>query len=391
MRRLVRFLSLVVVLAALGWLGLWWYAESRLALAVDQAAARLHAAGWTVSHGAVTRGTSPFVADVRVADLRLTPPVADGPAPTLEIPAVDLVVHPAAPLTLDLGFATVWRMALEGGPSFTLRFGNIAADDRFDLADLLHHAPDPLRAGAFHATDLRVDSENTNFTLVSIAAIDASGTRNPDAGPDSMAATLHESLRGLALSPLFVTLGNLPFGGKLTALSVDLALSGPAAALPARLTLPPGARWLAPGAAANLPALWRQLGPALHRWAQGGGHGTYDFGLTVGPLDAHGTGSFGFDAGTQPKGRLHLVADGLGAALGALSTHYPSLTGDISALTTAAAPYFTRGPKGGQRLAVDFVLAHGAVSANGTKLTTVPPLVWPASPQAVPGKAAPKG
>ncbi|CAG4907297.1 unnamed protein product [Acidocella sp. C78] len=397
MRRLVRFLSLALVVVGIFWVGLWWYAESRLALAVDQMTTLLRSHGWTVAHGAVIRGTSPFRVEVLVSDLRLTPPVTNGPAPTLAIPALDMTVRPGTPFTLDLAPASTWRLALADGPSATLHFGSIAATERFDPASLLNGSDNPLRAGSFHATDLRIDSQNTNFTLLSIAAISVDDTRNPRAGTAETAFSLRESVSGLALSPIFTTLGDLPFGGKLGRLSLDLAVSGPAAELPAGLAgaLAPQinrpARPLAGMTPADFMAIWQRTGPALHRWARAGGHGSLGVRLVVGPLDATGKGEFGFDSGTQPRGQMHLVADGFGAALGTISTHYPGLVGGISALTAAASPFLVRGPKGGQRLAVTFSLAHGALTANGTYLVTVPPLVWPDAPPPPAGAPKPKG
>ncbi len=397
MRSLVRFLSLALVVVAIVWLGLWWYAESRLALAVDQVATVLRSHGWTVTRGAITRGTSPLRAEVVVSGLRLTPPVANGPAPTIGIPALDLMVRPGTPFTLNLTPASTWHLALVDGPSATLHFGSITAAVQFDPAALLKGSDNPLRAGNFHATDLRIDSQNTNFTLLSIAAISVTDTRNPRAGTGQTAFSLHESLSGLALSPIFTTLGDLPFGGKLGRLSLDLAVSGPAAELPAGLagafapTIAGPAGQTTAMTPADFRALWQQAAPALHRWAQDGGHGRFGVRLVVGPLDATGKGEFGFDSRLQPRGRMHLVADGFGAALGTISTHYPGLVGGISALTEAASPFLVRGPKGSQRLAVTFDLADGKLTANGTDLMTVPPLAWPAPPPPTAGAPKPKG
>lgn len=386
MRRLVRFLLVLLVILAIGWLGGWWYAEGRLELAIEQGTAALKHAGWTVSHGAITRGSSPLTAHVSVTDLRLTPPSTNGPTPTITLPMVDLTVHAAAPFTLDVALPTAWQIALDHGPDLTLHFSTIVNRYVLDPHAVLAHEPNPVRAEAFRATDLRVDTANTNFTLISVASLSGWGTRDPQAGKDGTAFSMHEKLTGLALSPIFATLGNLPFGGKLSELRFDLALSGPPLDMPNDLMAPSGhvpSKLSASGIAglatdsATAQALWHKAGPPLHRWAQAGGHGTFGLGLKVGPLDARDTGSFGFDDKTQPVVKTHLIADGIGATLGTIANHYPSLVDGISKLTAATAPYMKKGPNARQRLAIDLALAGGVLTANGRKAADVPAVVWP--------------
>lgn len=376
MRGLVRFLLLLLVMTAIFWLGLWWYAEGRLELAVDQSVTAMRKAGWTVSHGPVIRGTSPLRAQVMVEDIKLTPPDRTGRAPNVVLPGVLLRVRPSAPLTLDLALPTEWRIGLAAGPQLSVRFATIRDSYQFDLKAVLDRDPNPVRSGTFRATGMRVDGANTNFTLVSIAGLEATGIRDPLAGTSATAFSMHEKLTGVALSPIFTTLGNLPFDGKLKELTLDFTMSGPPIHVPHDLLPPSGAENLAAGSEAALAA-WKIIGPAVHDWAAAGGHGTFGLGLKLGPLDARESGTFGFDDSTQPTAKVHLVADGLDATLGAIASRYPDMVDDISRLTAASAPYMSKGPKGGQRLKIDLELAHGVLSANGNKLVDVPRVVWP--------------
>lgn len=381
MRGFVRFLIVLIVILAIAYVAAWWYAEGRLAVGFQQSEAALRQAGWTVTHGTVTRGNSPAAATLSVADLKLTPPDRNDPAPTIALPSVKLAVRPGAPLTLDVGLPLSWNIALPSGPAFTARFTAISDRYGFDLNALLHHAADPISSSAFAASGLRIDSADTNFTLISVKSFSVAGTRNPQAGKTATALSVHENLTGLALSPIFVTLGRLPFSGRIAALSLDLKLSGPALNLPAQgLPVPAPGAIASQGAAAG-QAMWQAMGPQLHQWAEAGGHGSFAVGLKIGPLDAHDSGSFSFDATSQPVMNSTLKASGVGAMLGEIATDYPQTVGIISTLTAAAEPYLTKGAGGNQHLAVDFGLGQGVLTANGKKVATVPKLVWPpASP-----------
>ncbi|MCU4158605.1 DUF2125 domain-containing protein [Acidiphilium sp. AL] len=382
MRGFTRFLLLLIVVLAIAYVAAWWYAEGRLGVAFRQQEAAFRKAGWTVSHGATARGASPLVARFSVADLTFSPPDRGMPEPSITLPNLNLDVHPASPFTLDLGLPLSWHMAMPSGPAFTIQFATLHDRYRFDPNALLDHAPDPLRAVEASFTDMRVDSADTNFTLVSIKSLTARGTRNPAAGKNATAITIHEKITGFALSPIFVTLGHLPFAGKIKSLIFDLDLSGPS--MPAlshfgQLPLAPSPDGSGVNPMQPLQAMWRKFGPEIHDWAKAGGHGRYAIALVLGPLDAHAHGNFGFDKAVQPVSRSTLTADGLGEFLGDIASAYPAAVGAISTLTTETAPYMTKGPKGSQRLKADLALADGVLTANGRKTANVPKLVWPRS------------
>jgi len=380
MRGVVRFLIALIVILAIAYLGGWWYVQSRMAVAFRHQEQTLRAAGWTISHGDTTRGSSPLAATYTIADLAITPPAQtaspDLPRPTITLPYFALKVDLAAPFTLDIGLPLTWRIAMSQGPAFALRFTTIHDDYQLDPNALIHDAPDPLRTGNLGFTGMRLDSADTNFTLISIGAYSATGTTDPTAGTGGTAFTLHQSLKDLALSPIFVTLGHLPFDGKLAALRFDIDLSGPK--FPTRAISPqPGAPLPKPGTPEQA---WQRIGPLVHDWAKAGGHGSFAIALDLGPLKAHDHGRFSFDATPQPQGRMTLVGDGVGEFLGDIASAYPQTVGIISLLTTQSAPYMSKTPNGHQRLTVDFGLANGILTANGKKIAHVPPIVWPTAP-----------
>jgi hypothetical protein len=366
MRGLFRFLILLIVVLAIAYLGAWWYVQGRMAEAFRAQEQILRQAGWTVSHGATTRGTSPLAATFSVADLAVTPPATGMATPRITLPNIMMRARITAPFTLDVVLPLAWQIEMSQGPAFTLKFATISDHYNFDPNALFNHAPDPLRQADWNFTGMRMDSANTNFTLISVASFAGLLTRNPHADKNSTALTVHETLTGLALSPIFVTLGHLPFDGKLGALGIDAVLSGPQ---------------LAPVDAGTMPgdelAAWQTIGPVIHDWAQAGGHGSFDLMVELGPLNAKTHGNFGFDSSVQPDGKATLVADGVGAFLGDIATAYPAAVGMISVLTAQTAPYMSKGAANAQRLTVDFGLAGGVLTANGKNAATVPPVVWP--------------
>lgn len=373
MRGVVRFLIALIVILAIAYLGAWWYVQGRMAVAIRQQEQALRAAGWTVTHGTTARGTSPLAATYTVQDIAFTPPDQGVPRPTITLPQLSVKVALAAPFTLDIGLPLAWHIAMSQGPAFTLRFATLHDDYQIDPNALLGHKANPLRSGTIRFTGMRLDSAETNFTLISIASYVATGHDDPDAGTHATALMLHQSLKGLALSPIFVTLGHVPFDGKLAALRVDIDLSGPKLPAAAPTAITPATT----PAPTSPQQAWQKLGPMIHDWAKAGGHGSFAIALDLGPLKAHDHGSFRFDATPQPQGKMTLTGDGVGEFLGDIASAYPQTVGIVSLLTAQSAPYMSKTPTGHQRLTVDFALADGILTANGKKVAHVPPVVWP--------------
>lgn len=371
MRGLVRFLVLLIVVVAIVYLGAWWYIQGRMAMAFRAQEQHWRAAGWTMSHGSTQRGRSPLAATYTVDDLKLTPPNQGLQTPRVMLPQMVMAIHPTAPFTLDLGLPLEWHVMLQEGPAFTLHFTRIAARERFSSSALLNHDTNPARATHIAFAGMRLDSANTNFTLLSIASFNLDAWNHPNAGKSATAFRNHVTLAGLALSPIFVTIGHLPFAGKLASLNETLTLSGP------NPTLPPPT--MPKGLVMDPAQAWQIAGPVIHQWVQAGGHGTFTIGLGLGPLIAHTHGQIGFDAKSQPMASAVLTAAGFGEFLGDVANAYPAMVGMVSALTAQTAPYVTR-TAGKQRLIIHFTLANRTLSANGKPVGTVPAINWPAKP-----------
>ena len=375
--RLILALLLVLVIA---WIGAWWYVQSRMVLGFRHAEAEARAAGWQVTHGEISRGYSPVTAQVHVADLRLVPPpgamaTAQFSQPELTLPEAGAHIDIGSPLILHLELPLQSTLAFRDGPAFSLSFTSLAALYHVNPDAFVNAKEEPFRGGSLVATGFRLNSANTNFTLISVDTLSSVTTVDRRAGRDATAFSLREFLNGFAVSPIFVTLGHLPFNGQIKSLGLSLDLSGP---------VPPGIETLPQRMRAALrtegpqdtQAMLEAAAPAAKSWAQGGGHGKFSLGLDLGPATAHATGAFSFDDRLQPQGSADILADRLGELLAQIATAYPALVGPISGITTALQPYFVKGPDGTQQLKLRLVDQKQVLTANGNKISTVPPVNW---------------
>jgi hypothetical protein len=387
MRGVSRFLLALLLVLVVVWIGGWWYVQSRMVLGFRHAEASARAAGWQISHGAISRGSSPLAARLSIVNLKLVPPQnASGAAqPALILPQAGAHINVGDPFTLHLDLPLQSMLALRDGPSFSVNFTSIDAAYRINRNAVFNPKRNPFRGGSFAASGFRLDSANTNFTLVSIATLTGSTAVHHSAGKGATAFSLREQLGGLALSPIFVTLAHLPFGGRINALTISLDLSGPvppdldAVAYQMREAI----RTSGPrDSQAVLQAAAPAVKAAARSWAQGGGHGSFALGLGLGPATAHAAGLFSFNENLQPQGDADVTADQLGEFLADIASAYPALIGQISAITSALQPYLIKAPNGAQQLKVHLTDRNQTLTANGNKVVDVPKLDWnkPAAP-----------
>jgi hypothetical protein len=376
MRGFLRFILALLVLLVIAWIGAWWYVQSRMVLGFRHAEAEARAAGWQVSHGEITRGSSPLTARVNIADLSIVPPqAAEAAQPELTLPQAGAHIDAGSPFILHLDLPLRSALALRAGPSFSANFTSIDAAYRINPDAFLNPKRNPFRGGSFTATGFRLDSANTNFTLLSIATLTSQTVIHRSATAGATAFSLREQLGGLALSPIFVTLGHLPFHGQVKSLALSLDLSGP---------VPPDIGAVAQRMRAALrtsgpqhpQAALQAAAPAVKAWAQSGGHGSFGLGLGLGPATAHAAGSFSFDSALQPQGSADVTADRIGEFMADIANAYPATVGPISAITSALQPYLVKSAGGGQQLKVHLADQQQKLTANGNKIADVPKLDW---------------
>lgn len=374
--RALRIILPLILLIILFWLGLWWYAQSQLVASVHRAEAKLRETGWTITHGPITRGSSPLVAQAIVPNLVIMPPGAPGTRPTISFPRVTTRINFNAPFTVALDFPHHFAISAPGGSQISVKADVFTFDYRLDPNALLQSAPDPLRAASTRITHLQASVGGSNFPIFTIGAVTSHLANDPHADDQDTALKIDETIKNIAVSPIFVTLAGLPFGGQIKQIRFKLTASGPdfpdlfnpATVAPATTNPNPLAQ-----STAQLDAFAAQLRP----WASHGGHGRFALSLVIGPLHAKLRTAFNFDHALQPAGHGLVHGTGLTAFFTAITAAQPRFAGAIAAATTAVTPFMTKAPDGHQTLHIVLAVQHRVLTLNGKPATTLPPITWP--------------
>ena len=385
MRFFLRSLVGLILLLAIAWFGLWWYAEGRMQSGFASWADQVAVQGGQVSYDSLRRGTSPGTAAITLGNVRIAlPPAAPGGrSAVLTLPSLGfrismlrpLLLHVDLPNRLNVGFNDV---------DAVVSFGAVAQTEELDPHVLYGRGRAPLRSGDFAASDVDVLASGGSLLVLHMDAVRGDVRFDGRAGAAGVALDASFSADGLAPSPLVARLLSVPFGGRVAHLAYAVRLSGPVPAdLPALASqfdsLPPG----------DLAARQKLLAPRLRAWAAAGGNGTLTAGLTVGPTAANFSGTVKFDANVQPEGTADLTANHLDQLTAALTDAYPGLQDTVARLEAELSPYLTSSDQGGQSLAVHAVYGAGAVTINGQKAGALPAVNWDALEN--PAPATPPG
>ncbi len=377
--RALRVILLFIIVLLLIWIGLWWYAQSQLVVSVHREETTLRQTGWTITHGPITSGHSPLAARVTVPNLVLMPPGAPGTRPTIDFPQVSSQISATDPFTVALDLPHQFTVSAPGGSQIVIKADAIAVHYHFTPNAILKHTPDAVRGASTRIKNLQASVGGSNFPIFTIGTLSSQLTNHPHADGSDTALNFNETIKNIAISPIFVTLAGLPFGGQIKQLTIKLTASGPDFPnLFTAATLPPATTGANPltQSTAQLDAFAARLRP----WASHGGHGRLALALRVGPLDAKLNTAFKFDSTLQPQGHGLLNATGLTAFFTAISTAQPRFAGAIAAATTATAPFMTTASNGHHTLHIVLALRHRNLTLNGKPATTLPLINWsPAS------------
>lgn len=375
--RALRGILLLILILGLIWIGLWWYAQSQLVISIHRAETKLRETGWTINHGPIISGHSPLAARVTVPNLVIMPPGAPGTRAIINFPQVSSQIRVTAPFTVALDLPRHFTVSVPGGSQIAIKADAFAIHYHFSPNAILQHKSDAVRGASTRIRDLQASVGGSNFPIFTIGAINSRATNHPHAESRDTALRFNETIKNIAVSPIFVTLAGLPFSGQIKQLTIKFTASGPDFPnLFDPATLPPattnGANPLTQSAA-EIDAFAAHLRP----WASHGGHGHLDLVLRVGPLDAKLNTGFTFDSSLQPQGHGLLNATGLTAFFTAISTAQPRFTGVIAAATTATAPFMTTASNGHHMLHIALTLRHRNLALNGKPAITLPLINWP--------------
>lgn len=380
MQFILRVMGLAVVVLAVAWLGLWWWAENQMQAGFANWAARMQNQGnVTVSYGRMNRGYSPLAASVTVTNMLITvqpdpnqPPISvTFPTLGMEIDAGNLgVLHYNLPQQVNINTPRA---------IVAVTFGSIALSQQIDMDALARQEIDPFKATDASAGNINILASGGSLLLLHIDSYDAHATFNRNAGATDTALSVTEDFKGVALSPLLTRLGSVPFGGGITEFGLNVSVTGPVPA-----------NWEALVSQFNAIPVEDKAGRAklvlqsVQGWAAQGGSANGDLKLMIGPSTLNASGNVTFGNKAQPSGTADVTASHLDAFLGAITTAYPRTQDKVSALQAQLSPYLSSTPAGGQTLGVHVVYGAGTVNVNGKKVSELPPVDWDAleNPQA---------
>jgi hypothetical protein len=358
---------------AIAWVGLWWYAEGRLQNGFEAWADSQAAAGWKISYTALRRGTSPMQALVTVSNLTLTPPAdAAGQTGTITLPGMALRIDALNPLVFHTDLPNKISVAVGDNIGLAINTSSIALSENLDPNALFNKAVYPFRGGDFSAGNVDVLASEGSLLVLHIDSITSHADLNLAAGSADTAMASTTSFSGIALSPLFTKVAQIPFNGQVSNLSLGLILSGPVPddmhGLVAQIN--------AATASGGVVGQQKVIIPVIRKWASQGGSGSLNLGLTIGPSTAKANAAVKFDANLQPSGTAGLSADHLDEFTAALTSAYPQVQDSISQAEAQLTPYLTTTTAGGQTLGMNATYGPPGITINGTKVADMPPVNW---------------
>jgi hypothetical protein len=387
MRAVIKFVLGLILVLAVAWVGLWWYAEGRLQNGFEAWADTQAAAGWKITYTALNRGTSPMQALVTVTNLTLTPPPdAAGETGTITLPGLALRIDALNPLVFHTDLPNKISVAVGDNIGLAINSSSIALSENLDPNALFNKSIYPFRGGDFSAGNVDVLASEGSLLVLHIDSITSHADLNLAAGAADTAMATTTSFNGIALSPLFTKVAQIPFNGQVSNLSLGLILSGP---VPGDLHAL--AAQISAAAAGDEVAQQKIIIPVVRKWASQGGSGSISLGFTIGPSTAKADAAVKFDANLQPSGTADLSADHLDEFTAAITSAYPQVQDTISQAEAQLTPYLTTTATGGQTLGMTATYGPPGVTINGTKVADMPPVNWdalenpPPAPPAAPG------
>ncbi|WP_298281063.1 DUF2125 domain-containing protein [Acidocella sp.] len=369
MRGVIKFLVGLAVLAAIAWAGLWVYAQHRLAGMLSAYATAVTSPDGTsqLTYDSLSTGTSPLSATATLHDVRLSlqPAGLDSPV-VARLATVTARIDATQPLTMYIDLPPRLDITADGN-DVVLTFGSAALSATLDPQQLFTPAANAILGQSFAFTNLNLLGSSGSIQLAHMDNLSGTEHFALQASAAQTALTTHTQLDGLVLPPWLTQLAQLPFGGKLAHLSLDLTLSGPVdwRALAQQLR-----------ANQNEAAQEQLLLTTLHGWALAGGSGSLHTNIVLGPTTLDASGTVKFDDSAQPSGQASLTANHLDALAAQLTQSFPDTQDDIKQAEAQLSPYLTTTSQDGQLLTLHATYGKTGVILNGQNIADMPPLDW---------------
>lgn len=368
MRRFIMGVAGLVILLALAWLGLWFYAEMRLKQLVEAKVEQINSSGnGHVTYSGLTTSSSPLVAGITMLAPQLTLAFSPSASPvTVNAARIGAHINLLHPLTLHIDIPLKIMMNGLGAPA-VLTFATATITETLTPSVWQGDTSNPIAAGDADYTGINLLASNGSLQVIQIDHLDLRQALNASAGTDQPALVLSGDMQGLRVSPILTRLFALPFNGEINSLSASLTMSGP-------LNWEQIAKQQA-----NLQdddQRTKFLFQTFHQWAESNGHAQGQIGLWVGPAHMQTHFTLAFDKQVQPEGKVDVNADHLGEFASTLVAAYPDLQPSISQLQATLAPYVATTTSNGHALTLHVTYGQNGVFVNGKKTGTPPPLDW---------------
>ncbi|MES2712841.1 MAG: DUF2125 domain-containing protein [Pseudomonadota bacterium] len=336
---------LVLALLAAGHSALWRWTSGQIERGFASWAAQRRAQGWTVEHGATTRGGWPFAATLNVPGLRMAATMPNLPG-GFDWQAEAVALRVAAP-RLD-------RLVVDLRGRQRLRLGETElpfAADRLE-AFFPTGAGNSMREGEVQTERLRMSTPSGLLELREGTL--AFGTRT-SATESEPALTLNLAMRGLGLPEAIAALPALAaFGRQVDSMVAEAVVSGPV----------PGGR-----------------DPVLRaeQWRDGGGTAEFRLlSLQWGPVGGGVNATVTLDDRLQPMGTATLRMSGADRVIRALAEAGTLTPASASAAATALM-LLQRAPENGgpPQVEVPMTLEGSRLTVARVPLARLEPIPWP--------------
>lgn len=344
MRRWLMPFAAAIVILAIGYVGLWLWAERELAHGFTQWAATSQASGWKVSSAPPERGRWPFAATLTLPDLSLSGGDEEVPG-GLTWHAKQLVIelsllHPRVVVIKALG---AQRLRLSILPDVPYTVDELHADVPLQLGVPPHHLD-------IQAANLSADMPVERAGALTVAHLDVRVQWAADDAPTEPPFTIAMRAADLVLPKV----ANWPLGSRVASISGDAALSGQV----------PRIDGLAQRAAA-----WRDAGGQLK---------AQRVAITWGSLNLSGNATIGLDRSLQPTGSGTARVVDPSETLSALVAH-GMITRRAALAANAVLALLEHVPESGRSPVVEVPLAiqDRTVTVGNIPLAKLPLVVWP--------------
>lgn len=342
-RWLIPFFAAIVIVA-IGYVGLWLWAERELAQGFTRWAATSQASGWKVSSAPPERGTWPLAATLTVPDLSLS-------GGDEEVPG-GLTWH-AEQLVIELSLLHPRVVVIKALGAQRLRL-SVLPDVPYTAEEL--HADVPLQLGTpprrldIQAANLNADMPMDKAGALTVAHLDVRVQWAPEDAPTEAPFTIAMRAADVVLPKV----ANWPLGPRVASISGDAALNGQM----------PHIEGLAQRAAA-----WRDAGGQLK---------AQRVAITWGALNLSGNGTIGLDRSLQPTGSGTARVVDPSETLNALVAH-GMITRRAAFAANAVLALLERVPETGGSPVVEVPLAiqDRTVTVGNIPLAKLPMVVWP--------------